>query len=122
MRSTTEVFQSHLTKRLEGDIDGDIKTNYSKDAVFLTGTGSYKGLEGVRQSADELASYLGDKSEFTYNHTSVVGKFAFLEWTATAGNKKVYDGADSFVIENDKIVFQSIHYTVQASARKEGKE
>lgn len=122
MRSTTEVFESHLTKRLPGDIDSDIKTNYSKDVVFLTGTGSYEGLDGVRQSADELANYLGPASQFTYNHTSVVGKFAFLEWTATAKNKKVYDGADSFVIEDGKIIFQSIHYTVHGTEQEGGRK
>lgn len=41
-----------------------------------------------------------------------LGRFAFLEWTATETGAKVEDGADSFVIEDGKIVAQTIHYTV----------
>lgn len=83
--------------------------------MFLTGTGSFEGHDGVRKSAEELADFLGD-AEFQYDHTSVHGNYAFLEWTATSKNKDVYDGADSFVIEGGKIVFQSIHYQVQPSS------
>lgn len=40
----------------------------------------------------------------------------FLEWSATSPNGNyVNDGADSYVVRNDRIVAQTIHYTVYAS-------
>ncbi|HEU5121682.1 MAG TPA: nuclear transport factor 2 family protein [Candidatus Saccharimonadales bacterium] len=111
MRTTTEVFEDHLAKRLDNDIEGDIKTNYSPKVIFLTGTGAFHGHEGVRKSAGELAEYLGD-AKFEYRHTLVDDDYAFLEWTATSSNKDVLDGADGFVIKNGKIIMQTIHYSV----------
>jgi len=112
VRTTTEIFEDHLAKRLAGDVEGDIRTNYSPDVVFLTGTGAFKGHEGVRASARELARYLPDDSSFEYRHTLVEGDYAFLEWTTRSKHGQVTDGADSFVIRDGKIIFQSIHYSV----------
>ena len=111
MRTTTEVFEDHLAKRLAGDVEGDIKENYAKSVVFLTGTGAFEGHDGVRKSAKELEKYVGNMP-FEYNHTLIKGDYAFLEWTAKGDGAAVYDGADSFVIKNGKIILQTIHYTV----------
>jgi len=113
MRTPTEVLHDHLAKRLAGEVDADIEQNYADDTVFLTGTGSFFGKDGVRESASELAKYLGEDAEFDYRHTEVSGPYAFLEWTGTAKNKVVCDGADSYVIRDGKIRFQSIHYTTR---------
>ncbi|HYG83414.1 MAG TPA: nuclear transport factor 2 family protein [Verrucomicrobiae bacterium] len=117
-RTTTEVFEDHLQKRLHGDIEGDVTQNYAKDVVFLTGTGAFHGHEGVRQSAQQLAAIVGEQATFEYRHTLVDGPYAFLEWTATSGKKTVLDGADSFVIHDGKIVFQSIHYSTNKTKRE----
>lgn len=111
MRTTTEVFEDHLAKRLAGNLEGDIKENYAEDVILLTGTGAFEGHDGVRKSASELEEYVGD-IPFEYNHTLIKDNYAFLEWTAKDGNKAVFDGADGFVIENGKIVLQTIHYSV----------
>jgi len=111
MRTTTEVFEDHLARRLAGDLEGDIKENYSENVIFLTGTGAFEGHDGVRKSASELAEYVGDMP-YEYNHTLVKGDYAFLEWTAKDKGRVVRDGADGFVIKDGKIVLQTIHYTV----------
>jgi hypothetical protein len=113
MRTTTEVFEDHLAKRLVGDVEGDIRDNYAKDVVFLTGTGAFHGHDGARYSAKELNSYITEKAEFEYKHTLVDGDYAFLEWTASASDRLVGDGADGFVVKNGKIIFQTIHYNVE---------
>ena len=48
------------------------------------------------------------------------GKFAFLEWRASRAALKCEKGADSFVIRDGKICFQSIHYKVHPVSRSEG--
>ncbi len=111
MRNTTEVFEDHLAKRLAGKVDEDIQNNYSDEVVFLTGTGAFSGQGGARDSAAQLDNNI-PKAKFVYKHTLVKDNYAFLEWTAESANGHIHDGADSFVIENGKIVFQSVHYTV----------
>ena len=111
-RTVTEVFEDHLAKRLAGETGADIAENYANSVVILTGTGALLGHEGARQSAAELSRLVGD-AVFTYRHTLVQDRYAFLEWTAKGDGVEVPDGADSFVIADGKIVFQSIHYTVK---------
>jgi hypothetical protein len=112
VRTTTEVFEDHLAKRLAGDTENDIKENYAETVVLLTGTGAFYGHNGVRHSAAELDKYITEKAQFAYRHTLIEGDYAFLEWTAKAEDRIVGDGADGFVIKEGKIVFQTIHYSV----------
>ena len=35
-----------------------------------------------------------------------------MEWTADGKDRGVYDGADSFVVEDGKIIMQTIHYSI----------
>ncbi len=48
-----------------------------------------------------------------YTHTAVEGRLAFLEWAYEDSGVRVRDGADSYLIENGKIVAQTIDYTVE---------
>ncbi|UJP09238.1 nuclear transport factor 2 family protein [Microbacterium sp. KUDC0406] len=112
MRTTTEVVHDHLMRRLEGDLDADLR-NYASDIVLLTGSGVYRGHEGVRACAAELDRLVGSGT-FTYAETVIDGDYGFLEWTADHEDSMVRDGADSFVIQNGAIVMQSIHYTVRS--------
>ena len=115
MRTTTEVLHDHLSKRLEGDVDADIADNYAENVTVLSGSGEFRGHEGVRMAADELARLVG-AGTFTYTQTLVSGDYAFLEWTAD-GESQVKDGADSFVVEKGRIVMQSIHYSPDPAKR-----
>lgn len=110
-RSTQEVFDDHLNKRMRGEVEADIGSNYAEDVVLMTGTGVYRGRDGVRASAEELNHYLPE-ADFEYRTRLVEGEFAFLEWTGRSPKGTVCDGADGFVIRDGRIVAQTIHYTV----------
>lgn len=111
-RTTTEVIQSHLMKRLEGDLEGDIQENFSPDVIILSSYGTFKGHDGIRESAARLAEDIGE-AQFAYNHTQIEGDYALLEWSARHGKRPVKDGADSFVVRSGKIVLQTIHYSAE---------
>lgn len=111
VRDPRSVIESHLDLRRRGELDEDIARNYSTDVVLLTGTGVFKGHEGVRQSAAELEDYLGSGT-FEYRNVLVDGPVAFLEWHGEGDNGEVRDGADSFLVEDGVILYQTIHYTV----------
>lgn len=111
MRTAEQVVEDHLEKRAMGDLEGDIRQNYAKDIVLLTTTGVYRGHDGVREAAEELNEYLSDGVyEFTTKY--VEGSHAFVEWNTDGIDTQVSGGADSFMVENGKITFQSIHYMV----------
>lgn len=118
-RTTEEVFHDHLRKRQAGDVEGDIRENYDESVVLLTGTGIYRGHEGVRESAKELEYYLPD-ANFEYRTTRVAAEYAFLEWHGRSHAGEVRDGTDAFVIRNGRIVAQMIHYTVLEDDRQPG--
>lgn len=112
-RPAREVLDEHLVSRHAGDLEEDIRRNYHPEVVLLTGTGTFRGHEGVRKSAAELEQYLGPDLTFDITKKLVEGPYAFIEWNGRSGEREVCDGADSFVIVDGLITAQTIHYTVE---------
>jgi hypothetical protein len=110
MRSTHDIVQDHLAKRAAGDLEGDIRDNYSPDIVILSGDGALVGADGVRKSEQALSDALGH-STYDYEEVREFESYGFLEWSAKGERSTIGDGADSFVVRDDRIVFQGIHYT-----------
>lgn len=111
MRTAREVFEDHLRLRVEGELEEDLRRNYSKDMVLLTSNSELVGHDAIRASAARLDEQLPDAS-FTFLSKRVHGPYAFLIWEVRSSHLDAMSGADSFVIENGKIVFQSIHYAL----------
>jgi hypothetical protein len=120
-RSAAEVLDDHLniaqgwgeTVDFEALVEEDLRRNVAPDIVILTGRGTFRGHEGVIELARMLAEELPEHKAFQYTYRSVEGRMGFLEWTYEDGVSRVRDGADSYLIENGKIVAQTIHYTVE---------
>lgn len=110
-RSTREVLDDHLQRRMDGDVEGDIAHNYAPDVVVLTATGKRIGHEAVRHFSAMLREHVPPTYEIV--RKEVEGRFAFIEWRAREPGRSVEDGADSFVVEDGRIVLQTIHYTLQ---------
>lgn len=111
MRSVTEVIYDHLSKRLTGDLEGDIETNFAEDVLLLSGFGTFRGHGGIVQSSALLEEAMAGGA-FTYSRAVIEGEYGFLEWTGDNSSTVVTNGADSFHVVDGKIVFQSVHYTV----------
>ena len=126
-RSAREVLDDHLNiaNQWGPDVDlarivqDDLDRNVAEDCVILMNRGTFHGhqgvmqLEGVMQLAQMLGEELPEHRGFQYTYTAVEGRMAFLEWAYDDARVKVTDGADSYLIEDGKIVAQTIHYTVQ---------
>ncbi|MGH3362119.1 MAG: nuclear transport factor 2 family protein [Nocardioides sp.] len=120
-RTAREVLDDHLNiantwvggEPFDRVLDEDLRRNVSDDIVVLINRGVYRGHEGVRELAWMLADELPEHRAFQYTHVAAEGRIAFLEWTYEDAQVRVRDGADSYVIENGKIVAQTIHYTVE---------
>ena len=98
---------------IEQAVEEDMRRNVSEDIVILINRGTFHGHEGVRQLAHMLREELPEHRYFEYTYRAVEGRMAFLEWTYEDEDVRVRDGADSYLIENGKIVAQTIHYTVE---------
>ena len=98
---------------IERAIEEDIRRYVSEDIVILINRGTFRGHEGVRRLARMLIEELPEHSSFEYTYKAVEGKMGFLEWAYEDANVRVKDGADSYLIEDGKIVAQTIHYTVE---------
>lgn len=111
-RSAREVLDDHLQLADAWDFETDLARNFAQDIVLLTGYGIFRGLEGVREKVRLLGKHLPE-GRWTYRTIMAEGEMGFLEWTAIAENgARVEDGADSYLIRNDRIHAMTIHYTV----------
>lgn len=108
-RTPREVFESHLDNRVHGRLDADLDQNYAEDVVLLTQNSQVRGRDGLRVSADRLASQLPDAA-FAFEAKKVEGPYAFLVWRAWSSTHRVECGADSFLIRDGRIALQTIHY------------
>lgn len=115
-RRPESVFEDHLACRQSGDLEGDLDRNYAPDVVMLTMEGVFRGKEGVRENARRLRMYFPGQ-RFTFPVKWVVDRFAFLEWRAEDDSAETLDGSDTFVIENGRIVCQTVRYTVHRTRR-----
>jgi SnoaL-like domain len=119
-RSAREVLDEHLNLAndwvdtpLDQVLDEDLRRNVSEDIVVLINRGTFRGYDGVRQLAQMLSEELPEHGAFEYTHVAAEGKMALLEWTYEDSTVRVRDGVDSYLIEDGKIVAQTIHYTLE---------
>lgn len=120
-RTAQEVFDDHLNlsehwgaeEDIKRIVEEDMRRNVSEDIVILFNRGAFRGHEGVRELARMLIEELPEHRSFEYTYRAVEGRMAFLEWAYEDDNVRVRDGADSYLIEDGKIVAQTIHYTIE---------
>ena len=119
-RSAREVLDDHLNIANEwGDVPledvlaEDLRRNVSENIVILINRGTFRGYDGVRELAQLLSEELPEHVAFQYTYVAAEGPVGLLEWTYEDSTVRVRDGVDSYVIENGKIVAQTIHYTVE---------
>lgn len=114
-RTAQGVFDDHLRLASQRRFDQDIERNFAPDCVVLTSRGEFRGHAGLRELARMLAEELPE-GDWRYETKLVAGRIAFLHWTVAGGGLRVEDGADSFLIEDGRVVAQTIHYTVRDHA------
>lgn len=111
-RSARDVIEDHLERSRSGSVDEDLARNYAPAVTCFIRDGIHRGHDGLRQLAQRLAEELPDAT-FEYTTVLVDGDVGFLEWTATSEQAEVRDGADSYVVQDGRIVAQTIHYTIE---------
>lgn len=112
MRSTEQVLQDHLSRRCEGDLEGDLQANYSDDLIVLCKDGVFRGKDAIRTTAAILEQNLPDAS-FDYDLLQIADEFGLLSWSGRGSNgARTCHGADSYVVREGRIIAQTIHFEV----------
>jgi hypothetical protein len=111
-RSAEEVFEDHLRLRMAGSLEEDLRRNYAEDVVLLTVNSNAHGHDAIRMSARWLREQLPD-ARYGFSAKQVNGPYVLLIWRGWSSRCNATEGADSFVIRNGKIQFQSIHYRLE---------
>jgi hypothetical protein len=119
-RTAREVLDDHLNlandwvdQPLERILDEDLQRNVAEDIVILINRGTFRGHAGVRQLAQMLSEELPAHAAFDYTYVAVDGRVGLLEWAYDDSTVRVRDGVDAYLIEEGKIVAQTIHYTLE---------
>jgi len=119
-RSAQEVLEDHLTlaqrwesEDLEQIVEEDLRRNVSEDIVVLINRGVFRGHAGVIELAPLLGEELPEHNAFSYTFRPAEGRIAMLEWGYEDTTVRVNEGVDSYLIEDGKIVAQTIHYTLE---------
>jgi len=113
-RTARQLMEDHLRWRREGDLERDLELNYHPDVIVLTARAVYRGRDGVRESAHLLWGAIKEPEDYRYDSVLVEDRFALLEWRARTEEIAVTCGVDSYMIEDGRIVGQSIHYRVES--------
>lgn len=107
-RTTREIIHDHLERRQEGDLEGDLEQNYATDVVLMSAEGKSHGHEGILSCNRILREHIPG-TEYEYLNVLVHEDLGFLQWRAT-GNGRTFYGADTYVVSDDKIAVQTIHF------------
>jgi ketosteroid isomerase-like protein len=110
-RTTHEILQHHGEALAGGDLEG-ILADYTEDAVLITPQGSFTGTAGAREGWMRLLGDLPDP-KVDVSSVAVEGAAALMTWTASTGRGQVEDGVDTFVMGDDGIRVQTMHYTLR---------
>jgi hypothetical protein len=112
-RSSRDVLSAHLRLRKAGDLEQDLRENYSPHVVVLTARAVFRGHDGVRRSAHRLWTAIGSAGSYTYSHVLADDRLCLLEWRGGDDRLRVRCGVDSYLIEDGWITAQTIHYRVE---------
>ena len=100
-------------------LDEDLRRNVSEDiVVLLINRGTFRGYDGVKQLAQMLSEELpAEQGAFDKHQRGRQGLMGLLERTYNDSTVRVRDGVESHLIEDGKIVAQTIHYTLEKPER-----
>jgi hypothetical protein len=110
-RSTREVLVDHLRRVMRGDLEGDLEANYAPSALLIEPSGVYFGHAGFRRAAEQSRAVLQD-ARYEFVVRVAVGDVGYVLWRAVAGDLRVDDGADTFVVAEGLIVAHTSYYVV----------
>lgn len=107
MRSTHEILNHHLKAFGNNDLEAILK-DYNEQSEIFTVDGVVRGLEAIRKFFEEFFRVIPTGSVFEMKQLIVSDRLAYIVWSSKSEAAEIVFGTDTFVIEEDKIVFHSV--------------
>lgn len=104
---TQEVVTRHLTAFNNADVD-EILKDFTEDSELLTPDGTLKGLTIIRSFYGEVFKMVPKGSALEIKQMMIRGNVAYVAWTCESSLVTIPIGADTFIVENDKIKYQTL--------------
>ena len=111
---TQEILDHHLFAFAEADVNELLK-DFTEESELLTSNGGLKGLNEIRSFFEETFKIIPKGSTFEISQRIVRDNVAYVAWTCESSFVSIPLAADTLIIENDKIKFQTmaIHIILQ---------
>lgn len=109
-----DVFAHHGQALAAGDLD-EIVVDYAEDAVLVTPTDVWRGVDGVRKFFAKLLDELPNP-RWDLKNEVFADDVLLLEWAAESDTGRVHDGVDTFVFRDGLIRAQTVRYTPRPEA------
>ena len=103
---TRAVWEHHIQAWEERNVD-DIVSDYSDDSVLILNNRVHKGQKQIADVFRRLFEIF-DGGVNRINTPIVLERFVYITWHFTPTGRAEFYGTDTFVIENGKIVLQTI--------------
>jgi SnoaL-like protein len=107
LSKTEEILNHHVTAFVETNLDG-IMDDYTDKSELLTPQGPVSGLSAIRSWFEEIFKAVPKGSTLDLKQTIIRDNVAYIVWPGESPFVSIPFGVDTFVIENDKILFQAL--------------
>jgi ketosteroid isomerase-like protein len=106
--SIQDVMARHGAAIREGDVDG-VLADYAEESVIMSPERAARGLAEIRDLFVDLFTNLipPGLSKLEATWTAIEGEYVFVVWKGESERHRFPIGTDTFVVRDDKIVFQT---------------
>ena len=104
---TEEILNHHLSAFIETDVD-EIMKDFTRNSELLTPQGPLKGLDAIRSFFEEIFTIVPKGSTLDLKQTTIKDNVAYIVWSAESPFVSIPFGVDTFIMENDKILYQAL--------------
>jgi len=102
---TQEILDHHVSAFVETDVNELIK-DFTETSELLTPDGALKGLNAIRSFFEGIFKIVPKGSTLEMKPTIIRDNIAYIVWTADSSFVSIPLGTDTFIMENDKILYQ----------------
>ena len=104
---TEEILLHHVSAFIEADVN-EVMKDYTEASELLTPDGAFKGLNGIRSFFEEIFKGVPKGSTLELKQQIIRDNMAYVVWTSESPYVSIPIGTDTFIMENDKILFQNV--------------
>lgn len=111
---TEAVINHHLHAFREGDIDG-LMSDYTEGSILITPQRTLRNLNEICALFNKfIIDVVPPACDFELSQKIIDGNIGYLIWSAESDNYRVPFGTDTFIINDGKIVTQTVAMVLEA--------